>query len=303
MRKRERKAGKNSASEEKKSVLGLKARRITGNVAAETALIILSVIWLIPIVWIILQAFRKEPGFISYTFFPKGLTFDNFVHLFTETEQMKFGKWFGNTLLVAVCSCVLSTLITLMVAYAMSRFRFKMRKPFMKIALVLGMFPGFMSMIAVYYILQALHLDGQLVSLILVYSGGAGLGFYVAKGFFDTISKSLDEAARLDGATSWQVFWKITVPLSKPIIVYTALMAFISPWSDYIFAQVILGTNRDQWTVAVGLYDLLNQQGTRNSLFPCIAAGFVFVALPVVILFICLQRYYVEGITGGATKG
>ena len=279
--------------------VGLKARRITGNVIAEIALIVLALIWLVPIVWIVLQAFRGELGAITYTFFPKELTFDNFVRLFKDTL---FVRWFGNTLLVAVCSCVLSTLITLMVAYAMSRFRFKMRKPFMKIALILGMFPGFMSMVAVYYILKAFHLDGQLVSLILVYSGGAGLGFYVAKGFFDTISTSLDEAARLDGATSWQVFWKIIVPLSKPIIVYTALMAFISPWSDFIFAKVILGTNRAQYTVAIGLFEFLDTTH-KSTMFTCFAAGSILVAVPVVLLFIFLQRYYVEGITGGATKG
>ncbi len=278
---------------------GLKARKIAGNAAAEITLIILSVIWLIPIVWIILQAFRAEPGAITYTFFPKAFTFDNFVTLFRDTL---FARWFGNTFFVAVCSCILSTVITLMVAYAMSRFRFKMRKPFMKIALILGMFPGFMSMVAVYYILKAFHLDGQLISLILVYSGGSGLGFYVAKGFFDTISFSLDEAARLDGATSWQVFWKIIVPLSKPIIVYTALMAFISPWSDFIFAKVILGTNRDQYTVAIGLFEFLDT-AHKSTMFTCFAAGSILVAVPVVLLFIFLQRYYVEGLTGGATKG
>ena len=278
---------------------GMKVRRIAGNAIAEIALILLCLIWLIPIVWIILQAFRGEPGAITYTFFPKELTFDNFIRLFRDTLFM---RWFGNTLLVAVCSCVLSTLITLMVAYGMSRFQFKMRKPFMRIAFILGMFPGFMSMVAVYYILKAFHLDGQLVSLILVYSGGAGLGFYVAKGFFDTISKSLDEAARLDGATNWQVFWKIIVPLSKPIIVYTALMAFISPWSDFIFAKVILGTNREQYTVAIGLFEFLDTTH-KSTMFTCFAAGSILVAVPVVLLFIFLQRYYVEGITGGATKG
>ena len=277
----------------------LKRRRIAGTVAAQIALTVLAVIWLVPIIWIILQAFRGEPGAMTYTFFPKELTFDNFVRLFRDTM---FARWFGNTLLVAVCSCVLSTIITLMVAYAMSRFRFKLRKPFMKIVLILGMFPGFMSMVAVYYILKALHLDGQLVSLVLVYSGGAGLGFYVAKGFFDTISKSLDEAARLDGATSWQVFWRVIVPLSKPIIVYTALMAFISPWSDFIFAKVILGTNREQYTVAIGLFEFLDTTH-KSTYFTCFAAGSILVAIPVVMLFIFLQRYYVEGITGGSVKG
>jgi arabinogalactan oligomer/maltooligosaccharide transport system permease protein len=277
----------------------MKRRRIAGNIIAEIALIILSAIWLIPIVWIVLQAFRKEPGALTYTFFPQELTLGNFTTLFKETM---FGRWFLNTFFVALASCVLSTIITLMVAYAMSRFRFKARKPFMKIALILGMFPGFMSMIAVYYILKAFGLDGQLVSLVLVYSGGAGLGFYVAKGFFDTVSKSLDESARLEGASSWQVFWKIIVPMSKPIIVYTALMAFISPWSDFIFAKVILGTNRESYTVAIGLFEFLDSTH-KNTYFTCFAAGSILVAVPVVLLFIFLQKYYVEGITGGSVKG
>ncbi len=277
----------------------MKRRRIAGNIVAESALIILSVIWLIPIVWIVLQAFRKESGALTYTFFPQELTLGNFATLFKNTM---FGRWFLNTFLVAIASCVLSTIITLMVAYAMSRFRFKARKPFMKIALVLGMFPGFMSMIAVYYILKAFGLDGQLVSLVLVYSGGAGLGFYVAKGFFDTVSKSLDESARLEGASSWKVFWKIIVPMSKPIIVYTALMAFISPWSDFIFAKVILGTNRESYTVAIGLFELLDSTH-KNTYFTCFAAGSILVAVPVMLLFIFLQKYYVEGIAGGSVKG
>lgn len=277
----------------------MKRRRIAGNIIAESALIILSVIWLIPIVWIVLQAFRKESRALTYTFFPQELTLGNFATLFKNTM---FGRWFLNTFLVAIASCVLSTIITLMVAYAMSRFRFKARKPFMKIALVLGMFPGFMSMIAVYYILKAFGLDGQLVSLVLVYSGGAGLGFYVAKGFFDTVSKSLDESARLEGASSWKVFWKIIVPMSKPIIVYTALMAFISPWSDFIFAKVILGTNRESYTVAIGLFELLDSTH-KNTYFTCFAAGSILVAVPVMLLFIFLQKYYVEGIAGGSVKG
>ncbi len=277
----------------------MKRKRIVGNVAAEALLIFLAFLWLIPIVWIVLQAFRAEPGAMTYTFFPQGLTLNNFTRLFTETM---FGRWFGNTLLVAVISCALSTILVLFVAYSMSRFRFKARKPFMRVALILGMFPGFMAMIAVYYILKAIGLDGKLASLVLVYVGGAGLGFYVAKGFFDTVSKSLDEAARLDGATNWQVFWRVIFPLSKPIIVYTALMAFISPWSDFIFAKVILGTNRESYTVAIGLFEFL-ETSRKSTYFTCFAAGSIVVAVPIVLLFMFMQKYYVEGVTGGSVKG
>ena len=172
----------------------------------------------------------------------------------------------------------------------------------MNIALVLGMFPAFMSMIAVYYVLKTIGLTQSLTALVLVYSGAAGLSFYVAKGFFDTIPRSLDEAARIDGATNFQIFYKITLPLSKPIIVYTAMTAFMAPWADFIFARVIMGDNYEKYTVAVGLYTMLSRE-LIDRYFTQFAAGAVLIAVPITLLFIILQRFYVEGITGGAVKG
>ena len=172
----------------------------------------------------------------------------------------------------------------------------------MKIALVLNMFPGFMSMIAIYYILKAMNLTQSLVALILVYSSGAALGFYIAKGFFDTIPMALDESAMIDGATKFQIFTKITLPLSKPIVVYTALMAFMAPWMDFIFAKIILGDATYKYTTAIGLYSMMTKT-TANSLFMTFTAGCVVIAIPITILFIFMQRYYVEGITSGAVKG
>ena len=189
-------------------------------------MLILSLIWLFPIFWIVITSFRGERGSFTPYFWPKSFTIDNYVKLFTETQQFYYAKWFMNTLFVAICSCILSTFYVLGISYSISRLRFKMRKPFMNVALILGMFPGFMSMIAVYYILKGLNITQSLLSLILVYSGGAGLGFYIAKGFFDTIPKAIDEAAWIDGATKWKVFTKITIPLSKPIIIYTILTSF-----------------------------------------------------------------------------
>ena len=279
----------------------MKRRRIAGNVVAEIALILLSVIWLIPIVWIVLQAFRKEPGALTYTFFPQELTLGNFTTLFKETM---FGRWFLNTFFVALASCVLSTIITLMVAYAMSRFRFKARKPFMKIALILGMFPGFLSMIAVYFILKLVGLTGPMAvpGLILVYIGSAGMGYYVSKGFFDTIPRSLDEAARIDGASRSTVFYRIILPLSGPIVIYTVMMAFIAPWGDYMYASLIAFGNESAYNVAVGLYTFLDREHINNY-FTVFCAGGLLVAVPVTALFLLLQRYYVEGVTGGAVKG
>ncbi len=145
----------------------------------------------------------------------------------------------------------------------MSRLKFKMRKAMMNIAMILGLFPAFMAMVAVYYILKAVGLsEGAMirVALVLVYSASSGIQFYIAKGFFDTIPKTIDEAAMIDGATKWQVFTKITIPLSKPIIVYTILTSFIAPWVDFIFARVICRANAKYYTVAIGLWQMLEKE-------------------------------------------
>ena len=188
---------------------------------------VLSVIWIFPIFWVVLASFREERGSYTSYFFPKGYTLNNYVRLLTENSQFYCMRWFGNTLFVAVCTCLISTVFVLSVSFVMSRLRFKMRKPMMNIAMILGMFPGFMSMIAVYYILKGIGISQSLLALILVYSGGSGAGFFVAKGFFDTIPKSIEEAAFLEGATKIQVFTKIVLPLSKPIAVYTVLNSFL----------------------------------------------------------------------------
>lgn len=278
-----------------------KSKRIN-NGLVYTILIVLSVIWILPILWIIMISFRAEQGAFKPYFFPKALSLDNYIRLFSDTQQFYFFRWFLNTLFVAICSCIISTFFTLSVSYVMSRLRFKLRKPFMNIALILGMFPGFMSMIAIYYILKGFGISQSLLALILVYSGASGLGFYIAKGFFDTLPRALDEAAYLDGATKSQVFWKITIPLSKPIIIYTVLTTFIAPWMDYIFASVIMGDNYDNYTVALGLFKMLEREFIHQY-FTQFAAGAVIISIPISILFISMQRFYVEGVTGGSVKG
>ena len=212
----------------------------SGNGIIYIILTVLGIIWILPILWVIMTSFREEAGSFTPYFFPKGYTVQNYIDLFTRNETFNFSRWFLNTLFVAVCSCILSTFYVLSVSYTMSRLRFRMRKPLMNIALILGMFPGFMSMIAVYYVLKAFGISQSLLALILVYSSGAGLSFYVAKGFFDTIPRALDEAAMLDGASRGLIFRKITLPMSKPIAIYTILTSFIAPLIDYIFAIVIM---------------------------------------------------------------
>ncbi len=282
----------------------VKVRKKITNVIVHVCLAVLAVIWLFPIFWVILTSFRAEKGSYVSTFFPKSYTLKNYVKLFTDTQVLNFPKMFMNTLIIAIFVCIISTFFVLSVSYCMSRLRFKMRKPFMNVAMILGLFPGFMSMVAVYYILKAIGLsEGSMirVALILVYSAGSGLGFYVAKGFFDTIPKSLDEAAILDGCTKFQVFTKVTMPLSKPIIVYTVLISFIGPWIDFIFAKVICRANADYYTVSIGLWRMLEKEYIDNW-YTCFAAGAVCISIPIAALFIYMQRYYVDGMTG-AVKG
>lgn len=280
--------------------MGMKARKQASNTLVYIILTALSIIWLIPILWIILTSFRGEgKAFVQY-FIPKTFTLENYSRLFTSTI-FPFKKWFLNTLIVAIFSCILSTTINVAVAYVMSRMRFRLRRTYMNLALILGMFPGFMSMIAVYYVLKAVGLTQSLLALVLVYSAGAATSFYIAKGFFDTISREIDESARIDGATNAQVFTKIILPLSKPILVYTALQAFISPWMDFIFAKIIMGDNYDKYTVAIGLWYLTEKENIENY-FTMFAAGSVCIAVPITILFIWLQKYYVSGVTSGSIK-
>ncbi|WEB65400.1 sugar ABC transporter permease [Lactobacillus gasseri] len=267
-------------------------------------LAILAVLWIFPIIWIILASFSyNNTGFIS-TIWPDKFTWQNYIGIFTNS-QYPFVNWVLNTLFVAVISATLSTFVTIAVAYVLSRLRFRFRKPFLQIALVLGMFPGFMSMIALYYILKALNML-NLGGLILVYVGGAGLGFYIANGFFDTMPRAIDEAAEIDGATKWQVFIHIGLPLSKPMIVYTALTSFMAPWVDFIFSGIILSTsgNPKTYTVAYGLYNMVHSsKGMMAQFFTQFIAGCVVIAIPITILFIVMQKFYVNGITAGADKG
>lgn len=264
-------------------------------------LVVLAIVWLFPIFWIVMTSFRGEGGMAVQYIIPKTFTLKNYSNLFTN-PSFPFGQWFINTLIVAIFTCIISTFIIVAMSYALSRIRFKYRNRFLKLALVLNMFPGFMSMIAIYYILKAMGLDQTLTALVIVYSAGAGLGFYIAKGFFDTIPYSLDESAMIDGATRADIFFKITLPLSKPIIVYTALMSFMAPWMDFIFAKVILGDKVDKYTVAIGLFTMVTQDKI-NAWFTTFTAGCVIIAVPITLLFIFMQKYYVEGITSGGVKG
>ncbi len=279
-----------------------KIRHRLGNTVTYVILSVLGALWVLPIAFLVYTAFRTTPstGIIN-SLIPDNLElgFSNFTRLFNDTM---FLKWLWNTLLVATCSCALTTVFILMVSYALSRMRFRLRKPIMNVLLILGMFPGFMSMIAVYFILKAMGLTNSLLALILVYSGSAALSYYICKGFFDTVPKSMEEAAILDGANQFVVFWKIIMPMAKPIIVYTVLTSFISPWCDFIFVNTII-SDRELYTVSLGLYKMINaEKNSFNDNFTVFCAGAFVVGGIIVTLFMSMQKYYVEGVTSGAVK-
>ena len=275
----------------------MKAVRALDTVVTYLILIIVCFIFLFPCLWLILASFSKSGSIYSFEgFFPSAYSLDTFKALFTDTEMYNYPQWFLNTLFIAVMSCLIGTFLVILTAYTMSRFQFKGRKLIMKTTLVLGMFPSFMGMIAVYIIMTQFGLINKMWGLILIYSAGAPMGYLTQKGFFDTIPSSIDEAARIDGATNFQVFWKINLPLSMPIIVYTALTSFTFPWSDFILPKLLL-KEKNLYTVAVGLMSLGDTEFSR------FAAGAVFIAVPIVILYFCLMKFLVGGMTARAVKG
>ena len=315
----------------------LKFRKYFTNTIIYIVLIVMCLIWIFPFVWAILQGLTNKGTNAQFYLIP-GLmvdkvtgfqwvgfsdvktdvawvwSFDAFKTLFVKPDADApgvndldglFPTWFGNTLILAILSTLISTLFVLMTSYALSRFRFKGRTAMMKVNLILGMFPGFLGMIINYWLMYSLGLAGTFWSLIILYSAGAGMGFYISKGFFDTISKSIDEAAMIDGATKSQIFFKITLPLSKPIVVYTILTSFMGPWGDYISASYIIGQgNKDQWTVPIGLYNMVSGTTTYgSSYYNVFYAGALLIAIPITALFLFMQKYYVSGVTGGSVKG
>ncbi len=342
------------------------------NASIYIILILMSIIWLCPFIFLVLQSFRGETGGqVSYVL-PKQWTLDNYKFLFegafidfgllvkdvwaiiwtviinaagilsiffclrrkpknplettkgnwkmaallfagllglnfiraVDSSNCNFVRWFLNTLTIALFCAAIQTIMQLSVSYSLSRIRFNGRKLLMNICLVLGMFPGFLTMIVLYYLLKTLGMTqgGAVAGLILVSCASSGMGYYISKGFFDTLPKSLDESARIDGATRFQVFLKIIMPLAKPIVIYTILMAFMGPWGDYVFASYVAFGETSSYNVAVGLYQWVNTNDYQGY-FTKFCAGGVLVAIPITALFMALQKYYVEGVTGGAVKG
>ena len=267
-------------------------------------LMFLAALWLLPILWLVISSFGVDDGPNISSFFPEGYTLRHYQELlFSPGSVSNFPQWFLNTLIIAVFTCLISTAFVLMTAYAMSFLRFRFRRGMMNLGVILTLFPGFLGMIAVYFILREIGLNNSLTGLVIVYSAGAGLNYLIAKGFFDTISPALREASWLQGANGLTVFWRIILPLSKPIVVYTVINSFLIPWMDFVYASIIMssGVAADK-TVALGLFSMVDKTN-RNRYFGQFCAGGVLVSIPISLLFIIMQRFYVEGVTSGATKG
>ena len=277
-----------------KQHMGMRAANALSNTVIYVLLVVISVIWLLPFVFIVLQSFRMESTSQVGYVVPHVWGIGNYTNLMNTS----FPRWYLNTFIMALFTAALQTVIVLCMSYT------KLRKPLMQFMLILGFFPGMLTMIILYRVLKDLGLTqaNAVPGLILVYIASSGMGYYVSKGFFDTIPKSLDEAARIDGATRAQVLYKIILPLAKPIVIYTVLTAFMGPWGDFVFARYISFGAEAGMNVAVGLNSWLSQDQIMNK-YTMFCAGGVIVAIPVVILFMCLQKYYVEGVTGGAVKG
>ncbi len=295
---------KMSVARESERSMGMKKKELIFSILKNVLLALLAAFWLIPILWLVVTAFSADPG-ISYTrFFPEKWTLDNFVRvLFKPDSVLQYGRWFLNTLVIAVFSCAISTAFILMVSYAFSCMRFPGRQGMIRFSMVLGMFPGVLSMIAVYFIMKSIGLTNSHIGMIVVYSAGSGLGYLIVKGFMDTIPVSMREAARIEGANELQIFFQVMMPLCKPIIVYQIISAFLAPWSDFVFARLMLnsGISKD-WTVAIGLYNMLDKTLIHQN-FAAFCAGGLIISIPISVLFIIMQKYYVEGVTSGSTKG
>lgn len=282
----------------------MKAKRITGRIVFHILLIILSVIWLLPILWLVVSAFNAYPGINISHFFPEQWTFKNFFTiLFKPDSVVKYMIWFKNTFIIATFTCIISTIFVFMVAYAFSCMRFRGRQGFMTLSLILNMFPGVLSMIAIYFVLKSVGLTNSHLGMIIVYSAGSGLGYLIMKGYMDTISASLREAAKLEGANEFQTMIHVIIPICKPILVYQVISSFLIPWGDFVLAKLMLnsGLSKD-WTVAIGLYNMLDK-ALINKYFSIFCAGGLLISIPISILFVIMQKYYVEGVAGGSTKG
>lgn len=255
---------------------------------------------LYPILWMIGASFNPGDTLYSSTMIPKNPTLDHYRELITNPDY-PFYKWYWNTLKVASLTAIIGVILCSFTAYAYSRFRFPGRKYGLMAMLVIQMFPAFMNLVALYVLLNMVGLLDSHWGLVLIYAGGnIPFNTYIMKGYFDTIPKSLEEAALIDGASRNTIFWRIMMPLSTPIIAVITLFHFVIPFGDFILAKLVL-TSVDNYTLTVGLFTLIVNNFGKN--WTTFTAGALLMAIPIVILYMSMQKYFISGLTRGATKG
>ncbi|AJY76153.1 sugar ABC transporter permease [Paenibacillus beijingensis] len=276
---------------------GAKSKKVFSTTFVYVFLSLVGIVSIYPAVWVIMSSFRIGGSLFSETLIPKQLTFIHYMELF---EKYDFARWYINSLKISVVSTIFMTILILLTGYIFSTFRFGGRKTLMSTLLVLGLFPSFMSMIAVYILLNMLNLLDTHLAVIIVYVAGSPVFFLFAKSYFDTIPRSLIEAARIDGASHLSIFFRIVAPLSTPMVVYMALLSFTGTFTDFIFARLVLSSTETK-TLAVGLFDMINTNFSTD--FTIFAAGCVLISVPITLLFLIMQRYLVMGLTAGGEKG
>lgn len=269
---------------------------VVAGIYAVFAVLLLTTVY--PLVWVIGTSLNPGNSLMVSRMFPDQPTLAHYTELIRNTD---FVLWFSNTVTIALANAALSTTLVAATAYAFSRFRFKGRKQGLMTLLILQMFPGFLSIMAIFVLLMQTKLLDTHLGLILIYAGGSiSMGTWIMKGHFDTIPKSLEEAAYIDGAGHVETMFKIILPLSLPAITFVALNSFITPFMDFILPQIVLRSS-EKMTLAQGLYNMVANE--TNSSFTTFAAGAVLVALPITMLYMYFQKYLIHGMTAGADKG
>lgn len=251
-----------------------------------------------PLVYVATAAFSPQQNIASLSIIPfgNGVTMKNFIYLFQKTD---FPLWFRNTLIVAVATTVSTVFICALSAYVFSRFRFMFKKSLMMSLLILQIFPSFVGMVAIYVILLRIGGLNTLWGLVLVYlAGNIPYNTWMVKSYMDTVSKSLDEAARIDGAGHFQIFAKVILPVSRPIIVLLTITSFIAPWMDFIFPKLVLRSSNVQ-TIAQGLFGFVTE---KKNMFATFSAGSLIIAIPFIIYFIVTQKTLITSLSGAAVK-
>lgn len=263
-----------------------------------TFLTIFSLGVLYPLVYVVGAAFSPGNSIASLNIIPfgDGVTFEHFRELFTNTNYV---LWFKNTFFIATCTSALTIVVASLGAYVFSRFHFAVKKSMMLTMLILQIFPSFVGMIAIYVILLRIGGLDQLWGLVLVYlAGNIPYNTWMVKSYIDTISKSLDESARIDGANHLTIFWKIILPIARPIIIFLGISSFTAPWMDFIFPKMVLRSSEKQ-TLALGLFSFVTD---KKNEFTTFAAGALLIAIPFIIFFVITQKTMVTSFGTAAVK-